>query len=124
VLLEAHYYPEKITWNTGDFGWGPFAAVETGSSGTSNSNGISGYGMGLIGGWKVGDNTKSSGFNIGVGYLWEGNVQTLGDGITANNPLPTGETQVRYKNQSVGAIIVFFSWTFGSSIPSSSASGN
>jgi hypothetical protein len=121
VILEAHYYPEKITWNVGDFGWGPFAAVEAGAAGTTSSSGITGFGVGVMGGWKVASDS-SSGFNLGVGYLWEGNVQTLGDGITANQPLPAGETQIRYKNQSVGAVILFFSWTFGSSIPSNASS--
>jgi len=123
VLLEAHYYPEKITWNEGDFGYGPFAAVETGAAGTTTSNGITGFGLGLMAGWKVASNS-SSGFNLGVGYLWEGNVQTLGDGISANQPLPAGETQIRYKNQSLGAITVFFSWTFGSSIPTATSADN
>jgi hypothetical protein len=121
VFLEAHYYPEWWTSHTGNFGWGPFATVEAGTAGSTSSNGITGFGLGLMAGFKVPGTTSSSGFNVGVGYLWEGNVQTLGDGITANQALPSGETQIRYKNQSVGAVALLFSWKFGSSIPTSSS---
>jgi hypothetical protein len=122
VFLEAHYFPEWWTSHAGNFGWGPFATAEAGTTGSTSSNAITGFGLGLMAGFKVPGTTTSSGFNVGVGYLWEGSVQTLGDGIVANQPLPTGETQVRYKNQSVGAIAVLFSWKFGSSIPSTSGS--
>jgi len=123
IFLEAHYYPEFIPFTTksGNFGWGPFATFETGAGGSTSSTGLTGFGLGIMAGFKV-SNTSSSGFNVGVGYLWEGNVQTLGDGIIANQPLPTGETQVRYKNRSVGALAVLFSYKFGSSIPSDSSS--
>jgi hypothetical protein len=123
VFLEAHYYPEmtRFTNKAGTVGWGPFATFETGAGGSSNSNGLTGFGLGIMGGFKV-SNTSSSGFNVGVGYIWEGNIQTLGDGIVANQPLPSGETQIRYKDRSVGALTILFSYKFGSSIPSDSSS--
>jgi hypothetical protein len=121
VFFETHYYPEKTTFTSGNFGWGPFVTVEAGASNTSNSNVISGFGLGLMGGWKT-DSNSSGGFSLGVGYVWEGNIQTLGDGIVANQPLPKGETQVRYKNQSAGALMIVLSRQFGSTASSNSGS--
>jgi hypothetical protein len=112
VFLEAHVFPEALAPNSGTRGLGPFAVVEAGSSSGTSSSALTGFGLGVMYGWQT-DAKSSAGFSVGVGYIWEGGVQTLGDGIVANQPLPKGETQVRYTNQSAGAIMIMLSRQFG-----------
>jgi len=68
-------------------------------------------------GWKDPGADSNGSWNLGVGYEYAGSIKVLGDGITANQPLPSGETQVRFKNRSAGAVIVMISRRFRTGAP-------
>jgi hypothetical protein len=87
-------------------GWGPFVAVQPGSDTT-----ISAVGGGLLWGWRR-QPDKSDSFNVGVGVLADQGVKTLGDGIRENQPLPTGETQIRFKESTRWGVLLTASWAF------------
>jgi len=108
LFLETHYLFEQ---KQGQWGWGPFVSIETGSS--SSSSPVA-FGGGLMIGFKDSDPKSSAGFLLAVGYEMQSGVKTLGDGIEANQPLPPGETQVRFKTVSAGAIVVMLSRKFAS----------
>ena len=52
------------------------------------------------------DRETSESFNIGIGVVIDPNVQTLGEGITANMPLPTGETAIRYTERMQTGLLI------------------
>jgi hypothetical protein len=52
---------------------------------------------------------SNTSFNFGIGGALELNAKVLGDGVYANQPLPTGETAVRTRTTSVGSLLVLFS---------------
>lgn len=110
VVLEIHHLFE----GGHDFGWGPFASAQ---AGTGDSN--LGFGLGLEMGWrdKSKDAESSGGFLLGIGYEWDGGAKVLGDGIVANQALPTGETQVRFKKRTLGSLLVFVGRRFDLSGP-------
>lgn len=108
ALVEVHHLFELKN----GFGWGPFASAQLGEGDSPL-----GFGLGLEFGWRDRDPKSSGGFLLGVGYSWTQGVKTLGDGIVANEPLPEGETEVRFKNQSAGALLVFVSRRFDLSGP-------
>ena len=58
------------------------------------------------------DHRRPGGFLLGVGYGWTQGVKTLGDGIVADQALPDGETEIRYKTRSAESIFVFVSRRF------------
>jgi hypothetical protein len=102
VVLEAHYFfPSNHR-----LGYGPFGSVQAGSNGSDPVS----FGAGIALGWK--DGNGPGGFVLGIGYDWSSGVQVLGDGLTANSPLPSGETQVRYKTRSAGSLLLFVSRRF------------
>lgn len=107
LFLEAH----KFVWvnRARGIGVGPFVSVQSGAD-----DALSSWGAGIMFGFreeaKQGDEPTS--WNLGVGYLWDADVKTLGDGVVADAPLPEGETDIRYKNTSAGSIFVVFSRKF------------
>jgi hypothetical protein len=106
AVLEAHHFFEV---SRGKIGIGPVAAVQLGSDGSSAVS----FALGAMIGWKDQDDKTSAGsWNLGIAYDLSQGVKVLGDGITANKPLPAGETQIRYKTQSAGGLLVFFSRRF------------
>jgi hypothetical protein len=58
-------------------------------------------------GWKKSDQTSS--WNIGLGLVADPNVQTLGDGLSENKPLPGNETVIRYKETTQYGLMLLFS---------------
>lgn len=115
ILLESHYF---FPYSGGDGKWfcpqnqkkcghGPFVAIEAGSNGTST---ISAYGLGWMLGFEREQNSSGS-WNIGLGYLVRTGVRVLGDGITANSPLPTGDN-LRYKEISQAGWMWMTSFSF------------
>ncbi|MBI3528385.1 MAG: hypothetical protein HY067_10495 [Betaproteobacteria bacterium] len=117
VMLELHYFfypelggthsflggPEATKW-----GHGPFMAIQPGSD-----NIIDAIGFGWMVGFRRSGSTNSS-FNVGLGMVIDPSVQVLGDGITKNQPLPAGETTIRYKETSQRGVLLLFSYTFDS----------
>ena len=117
-LLEAHYFltpdfaflgMEKLA--KGNWGIGPFVAVQAGSD-----KGLSGIGFGLMLGFKqlIADPAPISGlsWNIGVGALYDPSVKVLGAGIVANQPLPAGEAAVRTTEVGGWGLVVLTSFNF------------
>jgi hypothetical protein len=112
VMLESHYFfvPRKKTFlgltPAGQWGHGPFIALQPGTDEIVEAIGF---------GWMVGfrkPSNASDSWNIGFGYIVDPSVTVLGDGISENNTLPEGETQVRLKEKSQNGIFLLFSFGF------------
>lgn len=87
------------------FGTGPFVGIQS-----SKDDLIDAFVAGWMIGWPTADGERS--FNVGLGISLDSKVKTLGEGITANMPLPGGETEVRFKTEDrMGAMLLFsFGW--------------
>lgn len=88
------------------WGFGPFVAVQPGSD-----NVIDAIGAGLMLGLRRGTQGTDS-FNLGIGLLYDMDVQTLGDGIFENQPLPVGETEIRFRRRSQSGLMILSSFSF------------
>lgn len=82
---------------------GPFVALRLGSDETI----IQSFGGGLVFGFREAENDTS--LNLGLAFVWDPSVQVLGDGIEANKPLPSGETEIRYRTTNKVGILAMFS---------------
>ncbi|MEC4890103.1 MAG: hypothetical protein RI101_08575 [Nitrospira sp.] len=117
IMLETHYFfkPEAdLFWGVKakEWGHGPFVALQPGSQNIVEAVAI---------GWMIGfrradgdssDITKNSSFNLGVGFVVDPKVQVLGEGITKNQALPSGETQIRYRDTAQYGILILSSFSF------------
>ena len=66
--------------------------------------------MGVMLGRKYRTESNSNlSFNLSVGGALDVNAKVLGDGISANQPLPAGETIARTQTTSMGSLLVMFS---------------
>ncbi len=93
----------------GDWGFGPFVAVQPGSQ-----NIIEAVGAGVLLGFKksavpvLRDIPIVHSFNLGVGAMLDVRQRVLGDGIRVNEKLPVGETAIRFRETSqIGAVVIF-----------------
>lgn len=60
----------------------------------------------------AGDAEKRRGaFNVGVGVVLDPSARVLGDGLAANEPLPPGETDIRFKETDQWGVLVLFSFS-------------
>lgn len=114
VMFESHFFltpdmPLPLAGNPADeWGFGPFIAFQAGEEQI-----ISSIGLGVMLGFKRDKNTDAGdSFNIGLGIFVEPNSQILGDGIIANQPLPAGETEVRYKEEAQVSWGILTSFSF------------
>lgn len=98
--MRADGTPQPTKW-----GIGPFVALQPGTE-----NIIEAIGMGLMVGFRRGDSGDS--FNIGVGAAFDPNTRTLGDGVIAGQPLPAGETDIRYLEQEQFGLLFLSSYSF------------
>lgn len=125
IMLESHYFFTPCTWNflglknpctnkddyliadpkLARWGLGPFIAVQPGSD-----NIIDAIGLGIMVGARREQSTQS--FNLGVGVVFDPNTRVLGDGIRENQPLPNGETEVRYRETLQTGVLVLTSFSF------------
>lgn len=100
IMLESHYFftPEKKLMGK-QWGWGPFVSLQPGSDQI-----IEAVGLGVMLGLKRNTDTNdTSSWNIGIGAVTDPNVKVLGDGIAKNQPLPTGESEIRYnRDEAMG----------------------
>jgi hypothetical protein len=123
----------------GAWGHGPFVGIianvagtnnsstttNASSTATANSNVISGYVLGWMIGFREAswtqDKTKGAwvpsysgtgSWNFGIGFSVNPNAQTLGDGLVANEPLPAGETAIRFKTQPLYGVMLVSSFSF------------
>jgi hypothetical protein len=126
LLLESHYFfLPKATFfglRPNDWGIGPFIALQGGPEDI-----VQGVGGGLMIGLKrvrtdpdsrggepdgKSADVDGSSFNLGFGVFYDLGVQTLGDGIVANQPLPPGETEIRFAKRSQSGFIILSSFAF------------
>lgn len=129
VVLESHYFfePDSAFFignvSPKNWGHGPFLAIQPGDKETINA-----IGFGWMWGFKKGDTTIKTtdakgneitkttspreSWNVGLGILIDPNARVLGDGLEPNQPLPAGETAIRYKTESETSLILIFSFTF------------
>lgn len=109
IMLESHYFftPDSkfLTKKSGDWGLGPFVAIRPGSEEV-----IDAIAFGGMIGFRFLDTPKS--FNIGLGLVIDPSVQILGEGIKLNQPLPEGETEVRYRETSQKGLLGMVSFNF------------
>lgn len=83
-------------------GAGPFVTVRVGGNEVVQS-----FGVGISFGFRKAESDNS--LNIGIAYVSDPSVRTLGDGIMEGQPLPSGETQIRYKTTHQEGLMVLFS---------------
>jgi hypothetical protein len=124
-VLEAHYFfrNEDVTgrcrprdpWCK-QWGHGPFVAIEVGgTSSTPDAKGpITAYALG----WMVGirqpglTDSHTSSWNFGVGLRVDPKARILGEGIVPNQPLPPGETEIRFKTVARYGLMLLSSFSF------------
>lgn len=106
VLLESHYFLNNDAHPL--WAQGPFLGIKPGGE---NNQIIESIGLGWMFGFRHKENSNSS-WNIGIAGTVTPNARILGDGVSRNQPLPAGETEVRFKNATLGGIMVLasFSW--------------
>jgi hypothetical protein len=123
-MLETHYLFKPIgklfgyfdvlenTKESKSWGHGPFVGIQPGSQNIIEAVAI---------GWMLAfrrpenmatDLTQNSSFNLGIGFVVDPKTQVLGDGIAANQPLPTGETQIRFKDTAQYGLLFMSSFSF------------
>ena len=108
IMLESHYFftpGAKFGLEAGDWGHGPFVAIQPGTDDI-----VEAAALGWMVGFRQGGSDRS--FNIGLGIAVDPNVRTLGDGIERNQPLPVGETAVRYREEAQYGVVLLFSQSF------------
>lgn len=109
VLLESHYYGwcSSAACNAGRFGWGPYFGIVT-----KGDTVLSAVSLGLMMGFRNKDSKDSAGFSIGAGALLDDAVTSLAPGFREGQPLPAGETAVRYEEKPRWSAILFCTRTF------------
>jgi hypothetical protein len=111
VNLETHYFFPMGKQDSGvcsenRCGIGPFLGVLA-----SKDDVVDAVSFGLATGFRK-DAKQSESFNFGIGIVWDRKVKELGDGIRENEPLPAGETQVRFKERGDAGYVLLFSFSF------------
>ena len=123
LVLESHYFftppgglpilglvnPTRAEREKGRqpmWGFGPFVAIQPGTD-----NVIDAIGGGIMLGLRRGTDGTDS-FNIGAGVLFDLDVQTLGDGLVENQPLPAGETEIRFRRRAQSGFMIMSSFSF------------
>jgi len=112
IMLESHYFfkPEKAFPLTGTesekWGYGPFIALQPGTDEIIES-----IGFGLMVGFRRDEDSDQS-FNIGLGVAYDPNTQTLGADVIDGQPLPAGETDVRFLEQDQVGLLLLTSFSF------------
>lgn len=104
LLLETHYFFQPTAYPL--FGWGPVIVVQPGTDDI-----VEGAGLGMMVGWRREAKTSDS-FNLGIALFMERRVKDLGEGITEDNPLPIGETEIRYQQKSAVSAVLLGSFSF------------
>ena len=110
VMLETHYFflPNVPLFGhrKGMWGVGPFVGIQNGSN-----EFIESIGAGLMLGFRRSE-TATDSFNISIGAVVDPSVKILGDGIEENEPLPEGESKIRYKETSQWGALFMVSYSF------------
>ncbi len=109
IVCDDNDEPFKDTLPLAKWGHGPFVAIQS-----SQDEVLDAFALG----WMVGlrrrtaSQTSSNSLNFGIGVVFDQKVKTLGDGVVVNEPLPSGETEIRIKEESRMGILVVSSFTF------------
>ncbi|MCP3735701.1 hypothetical protein M9979_12535 [Sphingomonas sp. RP10(2022)] len=110
LLFESHYLFKPqfdlLGVESDMWGVGPFVAIQPGDKEVINA-----IGLGVMLAFRR-EPTKTDSFNLGFGVIIDPDVQLLGDGIEANKPLPTGETMIRYREDSQIGLMAMASFSF------------
>jgi len=111
IMLELHYLARPKSQFLGmlekdNWGIGPFIGVQNGSEEI-----IQAVGAGLMIGFKYSKKTNKS-FNFGIGAIVDPHTKVLGDGIEKDKSLPTGETEIRFKETDQWGLFFVFSASF------------
>jgi hypothetical protein len=88
------------------FGVGPFLSLQT-----SSESAVDSVGIGLMAGLRN-DPRKDTSFNLGIGVQWDSRVRQLADGFVAGQPLPAGETEIRFKQKGRARLMIGLSLGF------------
>lgn len=109
VILESHYYGlcRIASCNAGTFGIGPYVAIVAKSDKL-----ISAFSAGVMFGWRDPLPERSQGLSVGIGAVLDDEVKSLASGFTVGQPLPAGETAVRYETKARWSGILFVTRTF------------
>ncbi len=98
----------KFNKTRAEWGWGPFVALQPGSDDI-----IDAIAAGLMVGFKrSNDPNDDASWNFGVGVVVDPNTQILGEGLIANQALPDGETEIRFREEEQVGILFLFSTKF------------
>lgn len=111
IMLELHYLARPEAQFLGmveqdNWGIGPFIGVQNGSEEI-----IQAVGAGLMVGFKYSKESNNS-FNLGIGAIVDPHTKVLGDGIEKDKSLPTGETEIRFKETDQWGLFFVFSASF------------
>lgn len=90
----------------GDWGIGPFAAIQSSSTDLLDS-----FGLGLMLGFRATEN-HSQAFTIGVGVIYDRGAKVLGGGLRDGAPLPAGEESVRLREEGRPGLLLMASFAF------------
>lgn len=112
ILLEYHVFTkfsdtEKDEQRSYDKAYGPFIAIQPGS----DNKVIQGIGAGIMLGLKGKGAQNNKVMTFALGVMADPNTKTLGDGITKNQTLPTGDT-LRYKTTTKWSLLLGAGFTF------------
>jgi len=103
IMLESHYF---FPLRKNHIGIGPFVCILS-----SSKEVIDAMGGGIMFGFRR-SLDKSDSFNFGIGLVNDTKIKILGDEIEENEPLPDGETEIRFKTKSAIGLIIMFSFAF------------
>lgn len=65
--------------------------------------------LGVMVGFRRANNQS---FNLGIGIAVDPSTRVLGEGLRANQPLPAGETEIRFKEESQYGLVLLTSFSF------------
>lgn len=108
LMLEKHWFPSDTFHEGCKCKNGIFVGVSL----LGDKQIMDAIALGYIAGFKP--NTDGSSHNLGVGFALQPYSRVLGDGLSKNQPLPVGETAIRYKETNRTSLIFFYTYTLGS----------
>jgi hypothetical protein len=107
AILEGHNYLKACQGDGAKRGCGPYLGV------IADSNDVlAGVSLGFMFGWKSEQDPSSQGFSIGLGALLQNDIKDLADGFSENEPLPPGESDVRFVEKGRWSAVLFATRTF------------
>lgn len=108
LMLEKHWYLDE-GWK--EDGCHCRHGVFVGASLLGDKQMMDAVALGYLAGFKSGSKSDTTTHNLGIGLALQPYSRVLGDGLTKNQPLPAGETTVRYKETNRTALILFYTYT-------------